>query len=216
MPAILGQVCAVEQFVAVVGPPGVGKSTVTGALAKRLGARVFRLREFAREFRRQPGADERLFNTRDPLSWFAEETVFLLLQAAFVHGQFPARGLVVLENFPGSLTQLLLLKATADQLRAPLTLIELTAADIEVMNWNGSRPGGRDSDGVFPRSAGLRWPCSCRITRGGRHLRSGHLPAVRRHRACRHRTAGQPARLAVRALGRESFMTPVPVAAPTV
>ncbi|MGH3838555.1 MAG: hypothetical protein ACRDSF_23105 [Pseudonocardiaceae bacterium] len=39
---------------------------------------------------------------------------------------------MVLENFPGSLTQLLLLKATADQLRAPLMLIDLTAADIVV------------------------------------------------------------------------------------
>jgi adenylate kinase len=40
--------------------------------------------------------------------------------------------MVVLENFPGSLTQLLLLKAIADQLPRPLTLIELTATDILV------------------------------------------------------------------------------------
>ncbi|MGH4007216.1 MAG: hypothetical protein ACRDTH_03435 [Pseudonocardiaceae bacterium] len=46
-----------------------------------------------------------------------------------MQGQFPARGLVAVENFPGSLTQLLLLTAIADQLRAPLMLIELTAAD---------------------------------------------------------------------------------------
>ena len=119
----------VEQFVAVVGPPAVGKSTVTGTLADRFDVRVFRLREFAREFRSRPAADQRLFDTRDPLGWLTEETVFLLLQAAFVRGQFPSRDLVVLENFPGSLTQLLLLTAIADQLRAPLMLIELTAAD---------------------------------------------------------------------------------------
>jgi adenylate kinase family enzyme len=119
----------VEQFVAVVGPAAVGKSTVTGALADRFGARVFRLREFADEYRERPTTDQRLFETHDPLGWLAEETVLLLLQAAFVHGQFPTRDMVVLENFPGSLTQLLLLKAITDQLRAFLTLIELTAVD---------------------------------------------------------------------------------------
>jgi adenylate kinase family enzyme len=124
--------CVTELFVAVVGPPAVGKSTVTGALADRFGARVFRLREFAHELRSQPAADQRLFDTRDSLGWLPEETVFLLLQAALLHGQFPAHGLVALENFPGSLTQLLLLKGIADQLRAPLTLIELTAADTVV------------------------------------------------------------------------------------
>ena len=124
--------CASERFVAVVGPPAVGKSTVTRGLSDSLCAQVFRLREFAHECRSHGTADERLFETRDSLGWLPEETVFLLLHTAFIQRQFPARGLVVLENFPGSLAQLLLLKATADQLRAPLTLIELTADDIVV------------------------------------------------------------------------------------
>lgn len=106
----------------------MGKSTVTGALADRFGARVFRLREFADKYRERH-TDQRLFETHDPLGWLTEETVLLLLQGAFVRGQFPVRDMVVLENFPGSLTQLLLLKTIADQLRIPLTLIELTAAD---------------------------------------------------------------------------------------
>lgn len=80
--------CVTERFVAVVGPPAVGKSTVTGALADRFGARVFRLREFAHELRSQPAADQRLFDTRDSLGWLPEETVFLLLHAALLHGQF--------------------------------------------------------------------------------------------------------------------------------
>jgi adenylate kinase family enzyme len=124
--------CAAERFVAVVGPPAVGKSTVTRTLADYLGAQVFRLREFAHEFRSHDTIDERLFDTRDSLDWLPEETIFLLLQAAFIQRQFQTCGLVVLENFPGSLTQLLLLRATADQLRAPLMLIELAADDIVV------------------------------------------------------------------------------------
>lgn len=119
----------VKQFVAVVGPPAVGKSTVTRALADRFGARVFRLREFAAEFRSQPGVDQRPFDTCDRLGWLPEETVFRLLRAAFLDGQFPARDLMILENFPGSLTQLLLVKATSEQLQAPLIVIELIAAD---------------------------------------------------------------------------------------
>lgn len=37
--------------------------------------------------------------------------------------------MMVLENFPGSLTQLRLLNATAGQLRVPLAVVELTAGD---------------------------------------------------------------------------------------
>jgi|GEM_PF-3325006 len=132
VPLVAERACAVERLVAVVGPPAVGKSTVSRALVDSLGAQVFRLREFAHECRSHGTANERLFETRDSLGWFAEETVFLLLQAAFIQGQFSPCGLVVLENFPGSLTQLLLLKATADQLQAPLMLIELIAADVVV------------------------------------------------------------------------------------
>jgi hypothetical protein len=89
-------------FVAVVGPPAVGKSTVSGALADRFGARAFRLREFAHEFRTRFGVNQRLFDAGDPLGWFREETVALLLRAAFLHGQFPAQPMVVLESSPAA------------------------------------------------------------------------------------------------------------------
>ncbi len=67
-------------FIAAVGPPAVGKSTITGALVDRLGARVFRLRKYAYEFRCRFGVDQRLFDTGYPLGWFPEETVALLLR----------------------------------------------------------------------------------------------------------------------------------------
>jgi polynucleotide 5'-kinase involved in rRNA processing len=47
----------VEQFVAVIGPAAVGKSTITATLADRFGARVFRLREFADKYRERPTID---------------------------------------------------------------------------------------------------------------------------------------------------------------
>jgi adenylate kinase family enzyme len=88
-------------FVAIVGPPAVGKNTVSGALANRFGARVFRLREFAHEFRARPGVDQRMFDTGDPLGWFPEKQPH----------------------------QLRLLNAVAGQLQASLAVIELTADD---------------------------------------------------------------------------------------
>ncbi|MGH4011484.1 MAG: hypothetical protein ACRDTH_25520 [Pseudonocardiaceae bacterium] len=117
------------RLVAVLGPPAVGKSTVTGALADHLGAPVFRLRDYAHEFRFRPGIDQGLFDTSDPLGWFPDETVALLLRAAFLQGQFPAQPMVVLENFPGSLTQFRLLNAVAGQLQASLAIVELIADD---------------------------------------------------------------------------------------
>jgi adenylate kinase len=116
-------------FVAFVGPPAVGKTTVTSALVERFGARVFRLREFAYEFRARSGIGPWLFDTGDPLGWFPERTVALLLRVAFLHGQFPVRSMVVFENFPGSLIQFQLLNATAWQLGALLVFVELTADD---------------------------------------------------------------------------------------
>lgn len=116
-------------LVAVVGPLAVVKSTLTGALVDRFGVRVFRLREFAQEFRTRPGVDQRLFDTDDPLGWFPEETVALLLRAAFLRSCFPAHPMVMLENFPGTLVQFHLLHVIAGQLRTPLTVVELTAGD---------------------------------------------------------------------------------------
>lgn len=120
---------SMRRFVGVVGPPAVGKSTVTRALTDRYGGRVFRLREFAYEIRSRPGVNQRLFASDDPLGWLPEDTVAQVLRAAFVQGRFPASALVVLENFPGSLAQLRLLASIADRLVASLMLIELTAGD---------------------------------------------------------------------------------------
>ncbi|MGH8909547.1 MAG: AAA family ATPase [Egibacteraceae bacterium] len=119
-------------FVAVLGPPAVGKSTVSEALADRLGGRVFRLREFAYDYRSQPGVDERLFDTTDALGWFGEQTVAVLLDAAFLHAQFSAPDLIVLENLPGSLPQLQLVDRLARSLGAALAVVELTAPDSAV------------------------------------------------------------------------------------
>ncbi|GGM68139.1 hypothetical protein GCM10012275_43360 [Longimycelium tulufanense] len=113
------------RLVAVVGPPGVGKSTATGVLTRRLGARVWRLREAAAAYQRaHPGATH-LFRTTDPLGWLPDLTVEVLL-AAFLRGRRPS-GLVVLEGFPGSARQLHMLCALAAGL--PVGVLALDASD---------------------------------------------------------------------------------------
>jgi adenylate kinase family enzyme len=115
------------RFVAVLGPPAVGKSTVTASLVARTGARVFRLREFVRCVRNKPDVNQRLFTTDDPLGWLGDGAVAFMLQAAFLDGQFPESPTVVLENFPGSDVQARLLAIIMDRLAARLDLVELVA-----------------------------------------------------------------------------------------
>ncbi|MGH3945804.1 MAG: hypothetical protein ACRDRY_04875 [Pseudonocardiaceae bacterium] len=193
-------------FVAVVGPPAVGKSTVTGPLADHVGARVFRLREFAHEFRARSGVDQRLFDTVDPLGWFPEEAVALLLRAAFLYEQFPAQPMVLLENFPGSLPQLRLLNATAGQLRAPLTIVELTADDgVLEIRVRARRvcptcePDPR-GDPHRPARPAAEYPDRCVSCGGALALRRGDEPQRFAARLARFRRRIPAIRQAVRAL----------------
>lgn len=193
-------------LVAVVGPPAVGKSTLTGALANRFGARVFRLREFAHEFRARSGTDQRLFDTGDPLGWFPDKAVALLLRAAFLQGQFPAQPMVVLENFPGSLIQFQLLNTVAGQLQAPLAVIELTADDgllsIRIRTRRvclTCEPDPR-GDPHRPAHPAAEHPDQCASCGGALTLRRGDEPQRFAARLARFRHRIPAIRQAVRAL----------------
>jgi adenylate kinase family enzyme len=116
-------------FVALIGPPGVGKSTASGRLKATGQAGVFRLREFAQlSFSAGWIARER-FLTNDHLGWFSDNTVEALIGEAFLRGRFPLCSLVVCENFPGTAEQVHILRRTAQRLGAPLSIIELNADD---------------------------------------------------------------------------------------
>ncbi|GIJ49789.1 hypothetical protein Val02_66750 [Virgisporangium aliadipatigenens] len=120
-------------FVALIGPPAVGKSTVAAALAEEVGATTFRLREFAQQSRIAGLLAAELFATTDPLGWFPDGTVDALLRAAFLYGRFPAEGVIVLESFPGNAVQLHLLHDIGRLRGAPLMVVELDAAPEVVM-----------------------------------------------------------------------------------
>ena len=118
-------------FVALTGPPAVGKTTLSAQLAAHHGVRVFRLREFAQDLRHRADADPALFATGDPLGWFPDQTVRVLLEAALL-GQVPS-DVTVLENLPGTVTQLRAISEIGDRLGLPVMVIELTAPDVIVI-----------------------------------------------------------------------------------
>ncbi|MCM4082239.1 hypothetical protein [Paractinoplanes hotanensis] len=116
-------------FVALIGPPGVGKSTASGRLAEAYGARLFRLREFAQLSCAAGWVTPESFLTNDLLGWFSDNTVEALIGEAFLRGRFPLSSLVVCENFPGTAEQVHILRRTAQWLGAPLSIVELNADD---------------------------------------------------------------------------------------
>jgi len=118
------------ELIAVVGPPAVGKSTVTTSLAARLDAEVFRLRDFAARFRRDHLHLEVLFEPVDALGWFGDPAVEVLLTAAF--GLPTLVGTVLLENFPGSVAQLRFLSELAAERGWIFRIVELAAPDAVV------------------------------------------------------------------------------------
>jgi adenylate kinase len=119
-------------MVAVVGPPGAGKSTLTAELTERFGCPVVRLRELARRDQNRAGADRGLFASTDRLGWLPETTVDVLLRRALLGHRFAASAMVVLENLPGSLAQAILLRRLAEEAGAQLVVVELLVGDAVV------------------------------------------------------------------------------------
>lgn len=115
------------RLIAVIGPPVVGKSTVTGLAATELGVHVFRLREFADRYQVDHPEFDHLFETADPLGWFRDDTVKMLLGVAF---DVPSRaGTVLLENLPGNAIQVHYLVELSHAAGHELEVIELAAPD---------------------------------------------------------------------------------------
>lgn len=112
-------------LVAVVGPPGAGKSTVVRALAAEGGLPVFRLREAVRA---RPELLAGLAPSRDPLGWVGLAAVRRLLRATFVDGRFGVGfSAVLLDNFPGTASQLTLLAEIGEATHGRVALLELHA-----------------------------------------------------------------------------------------
>lgn len=89
--------------VALLGPPGSGKSTVAAALTAQCGdVRVFRLREFAhQQARTDHTVSQALASHRDPLGWLPHDVATLLVKRALDRSA-PSGGVLLLESYPGT------------------------------------------------------------------------------------------------------------------
>lgn len=116
-------------FVALIGPPGVGKSTVSGRLAEIYEAGVFRLREFAQLSRTAGWITPERFLGDNHLGWLPDNIVDALIGEAFLGMRFALRPLVVCEGLPGTAEQVHILRRTAQRLGAALSIVELDASD---------------------------------------------------------------------------------------
>lgn len=147
-------------FLCLLGPPAVGKSTISSSLADRADVQMFRLRDYAQHLRSREPEVGKLFATRDPLGWFSDGAVAYCLRNAFVDGNVPVAGVVVLENLPGSRVQVGQLHAVAAGRRVPLVLVELAAPT--AAGATGGLPGsgsrhagcrrGRPRSATYPRA----------------------------------------------------------------
>jgi adenylate kinase family enzyme len=92
-------------YLAILGPPAVGKTTLTSMLAALNGGQVFRLREFARYHARHHSVGAAPIPD-DPLGWLPDSFVSRLLHFAFLEGGFRCyQRAILLENFPGNAYQ---------------------------------------------------------------------------------------------------------------
>jgi adenylate kinase len=107
-----------ERMLAVIGPPGVGKTTLTMRLGTIPGCTVFRLREHV-----PPEILAATAANPDRVDWVDDLTVALALRgyAELINSETQTHT-VLLDNFPGSGTQVELLLGILRQ-RAPRCLV---------------------------------------------------------------------------------------------
>jgi adenylate kinase family enzyme len=115
-----------ERVMAVIGPPAVGKTTLTMRLAESPGCAVFRLREHVPEVILAATAA-----SAERLGWIDDVTIARALRTYFERVVADASVCsVLLDNFPGSATQVRLLLGVLRRLAPACALhaVELVAA----------------------------------------------------------------------------------------
>lgn len=129
-----GKVVIILDVVALLGPPGAGKSTVAGAITSaHAGVWSFRLREFALQQRAVDRAvDEAVRASRDPLGWLPDATAAFLVRRA-LSARAELGGPVLLEGYPGNGVQARALLRDLESAGLALRVIELTAPAVVLL-----------------------------------------------------------------------------------
>lgn len=115
-------------YVAVVGPPASGKSTLASALAAAFAAPIIRPREAIRAlFEHEPRLHE-LYAPINELGWISDGALGVAIRAAV--WRVPSdQQMVILENLPGDACQLADLYLWAQRVRGRVLMVHLDTAD---------------------------------------------------------------------------------------
>ncbi|MDG4768309.1 hypothetical protein O7632_30085 [Solwaraspora sp. WMMD406] len=177
-----------QSMIAVVGPPGAGKTTVVRALAPHEDATVFRLREAIRAY---PDGLSGLPPSVDRLDWVSDEAVARVLDAAFLKHRFPAgSGPILLDNFPGTALQLRHLARIASALDRRVAILELRADTVVL----AARVAGRQvcpgcgADPHAPAKSAASDPTRCARCYGALQRRDTDTPHLHALRLARYRS----------------------------
>ena len=169
-------------LVAVIGPPGAGKSSVVAALREPGRHAVFRLRD---AIRARPKLLTGLPVVPDPLGWVSIDAVRRVVDAVFVQDGIGSDvDVVLLDNFPGTADQLLLISNVAVHIGATLTVLELVASAGTVSDRVGSRRvcQGCGPDDHAPAVADPQDPGRCIVCQAPLKLRDTDAPHLHRLR----------------------------------
>jgi adenylate kinase family enzyme len=171
-----------EHVVAVIGPPAVGKTTLTMRLAELPNCEIFRLREHVPDAILAATA-----TSADRIGWIDDLTVTRALRAYFeqVLSERTART-VLLDNFPGTGTQVRLLTGVLDRLapRCVVHAVELLASrevrEQRVLGRRVCHECERDPihDPRIPAQASRDDPDRCAYCGGVLHPRRGDAPRL--------------------------------------
>jgi adenylate kinase len=189
-----------ERVMAVIGPPAVGKTTLTLRLAESPGCAVFRLREHV--------PDSVLAATAvsaERIGWIDDLTVTRALRGYFEGITFEGRvRTVLLDNFPGTGTQVRLLFGVLRRLAPDCTVhaVELLAGhhvrEARMLGRRVCHECEQDPihDPRIPAPASQADPDRCARCGGLLHPRRGDAPTLFALRTQRYEEEGEGIRMA--------------------
>jgi adenylate kinase len=194
-----------DNAIAVIGPPAVGKTTLTIRLGQLAGRSVFRLREHVPETILAATA-----TGVERMGWIDDFTVITsvhqYVETIIREGQVQ---ILLLDNFPGTGTQVSLFLSVMRQLapNCSVRAIELTADPLVLIRRASARRVCRFCerdplcDPRLPAEASIADPKRCARCDHWLHMRHGDAPVVYRARMHRYAQVAQGIRHAFAAAG---------------
>lgn len=194
----------VALIVGVIGSPGVGKTTLSRALARRPGTTVISPRSAIRAALATRRGLHSLYAPINELGWISDGALGLAVRIAL--GQAESAEMLVLENLPGDAIQVADLWQASQRWEAQAVLLHLTA-DLDELVRRGTQRRvcaacEKDPD-AQPHEPAYRAadPAACATCGGRLSVRPDDEPDVLNHRIKRHKQYARAVLSAAESLG---------------